>query len=140
MCHLCHLRCHDVNRINTNSYKWLSFCGAGFAIAWPGRMNTRTRHDHPHHERHVHAARNQLQQYLASRVAVAPSALRAERVPAIAALLGRAAWWMPAEGRKVLADLGLAIYAFDDLVDESHVPVGDLLLRAEQLVSCARGE
>ena len=69
-----------------------------------------------------------------------PAALRLERVPAIAALLARAAWWLPVAGREALADLGLAIYAFDDLVDESRVPAGDLELRAEQLVACARGE
>src|SRR5262249_54034718 len=79
-----------------------------------------------------------LEHYLAGRVAAAPCALRAERIPAIAALLAGAAWWMPAHGREALADLGLAIYAFDDLVDESDVPACHLQLRAEQLVACAR--
>src|SRR4051812_17170852 len=103
-------------------------------------MIKRTICDHPVRERHIQVARRGLERHLVRRVGAAPRALRLERVPAIATLLARAAWWLPVEGREALADLGLAIYAFDDLVDESAIPACVLELRAEQLVACARGE
>lgn len=39
----------------------------------------------------------------------------------------------------VVVEVGLAIFAFDDLVDEADLDVSELALRAEQLAECASG-
>lgn len=91
-------------------------------------------------EHRIHVARIALSRYMSARAAASPVAIRASRVPAIAALLANSCWWMSSEAREVIADLGLAIFAFDDLVDERELELEELEFRCEQLLDCARGE
>jgi hypothetical protein len=78
-----------------------------------------------------------LIRYLNLRSTSNPTAFVPARVPAIATVLANATWWMTAPVREILADIGLAIFAFDDLVDEQDIDVDDLEFRCEQLLEHA---
>lgn len=88
----------------------------------------------------VRTAHAGLVRYLGQRSAESPTTFREARTPAIAALLSKSCWWMNAAAREVVTDIGLAIFAFDDLVDEHDIAVEELELRCEQLLAQSRGE
>ena len=88
----------------------------------------------------IRLAHWELVRYLEGRMAVHPTIVRPNRIPAIAQLLGHAAFWMTPADREALANLGLVICAVDDLVDESEIPTVALEHLIEQLVACCCGE
>jgi hypothetical protein len=88
----------------------------------------------------VRTAHAGLVRYLNQHSAQCPITFRESRTPAIAALLANSCWWMTTPAREVVADVGLAIFAFDDLVDEEDIEVEDLEFRCEQLLAQSRGE
>lgn len=80
-------------------------------------------------------ARASLCRYLSARSTACPEVFEAKRVPVITTLLANASWWMPTPALEVLADVGLAIFAFDDLVDEGGLELDALERRMTLLLA-----
>jgi hypothetical protein len=85
------------------------------------------------------AACEVLERHLCQRCRRYPQAARPGGVDALAALLSEAGWDLPIMSLLALADLALGIHAFEELVAHRRIPDDELVVRAEQLAACARG-